>query len=125
MPPLIAFLLSLFLALNSAYAAAVGVCDAFEHGGEHRLAGEHRAHVGHHSHDHAEPDAHAAADEPDGPAIPHSDHQHAHPAFAFLLAGESAPTARAEGNALGVRPVAALVSAAPSRIERPPRASFA
>lgn len=131
----IAFALSLFLSLNAAHAAVVGVCDALEQAVANGVAAEHGAHFGHHSHHDqgadvvsgATPDAFGKAGGSDqkSPTIVPSDHFHAHPSFSSLLPGGVIVPAVPRHEAMIATPANAYVSAHPSRLERPPRASLA
>ncbi|MFA6311036.1 MAG: hypothetical protein WCV99_06965 [Sterolibacterium sp.] len=132
---LITLILSMFLSMNAAHAAVVGICDALEQGAAHGVAAEHRAHFGHHSH-HAQ-GADAASDkvsdasaktagaDQKSPTTTPSDHSHAHPSFSTLLPGSVVVSAVSKRDVMTTSLSDVFVSAHPSRLERPPRASLA
>ena len=135
MRSVIAFTLSIFLSLNAAHAAVLGVCDTLEQAVANGVAAEHGAHFAHHSHhDHGTdvgservPDASGKADVADqkSPATTPSDHSHAHPTFSSLLPGGVIVPAVPRREAMSAPIADAFVSAHPLRLERPPRASLA
>ena len=118
----LAFLLTIMLSLNAAYAASVGVCDALEQ------TTNHAAHFGHHSHEHSDVHVH---DEPvvdaDGgsnvPAV--SYHHHVHAAFSCLLSDPIDVTPLKGCRPLIATPASNFVSAPQALIEHPPRAALA
>jgi ABC-type nickel/cobalt efflux system permease component RcnA len=80
----LSFLLAILLSLNTAYATAVGICDALEH------TSSQAAHLGHHSHEHS--DDHAHDDPPVDPnwsskvpMLGEHHHDHAHSSFSSIL----------------------------------------
>ncbi|MDP2794722.1 MAG: hypothetical protein Q8O25_11715 [Sulfurisoma sp.] len=120
------FLFALLIPFNAAFAAAAGICDAME--GQPR----HAVHLGHHAHanDHHDHDDADTADnvDPGGTsdssqrASEHS-HSHVHPLFSSML---SAPIGLNLPIATSAPPppsAETFVSAIPSQLERPPRAT--
>lgn len=127
---LLAFILSLCLSLNAAYAAGVDVCDALEPGtikSAVTLASEHGEHFGHHVHDDQDtPDADASPT-PGDPAAQtaHTDQCHPHQCFTSVISSEVSLPILAGHQLLPVGPCDQFVSAPSSRLERPPRTALA
>lgn len=114
----LAILLAVFLSLNTAYAAVVGVCDAFEQND--------KAHFGHHSHEHADDAAPAHANGSDKLAASGDhDHAHVHPGFSTLLPGSVGMKLFAGRSPLVPATLNTFVSAPQIRLDRPPRAALA
>jgi hypothetical protein len=122
---IVAFLLALLIPLNAAFAAAGGICDALEG------KAQHTAHMGHHTHvhDHDHDGADTAGNVDPGGATDSSQHasdhhhSHVHPAFSSMLSvpiGLNLPIATSAPPAPSVE---TFVSAIPSQLERPPRAT--
>lgn len=127
---LFAFFLSLFLSVNAVYAAATDICDMVEHGSSHNGGAARSAapdHFGHHSHDHA-PAAVSDSEQgaPDqGSQSAHADLCHPHQCFTSVLPGQVSLPAVQGDSLLPLGPNDPFVSLAPSRLERPPRATLA
>lgn len=119
----LAILLAVFLSLNTAYAAVVGVCDVLEHTGQND-----KAHFGHHSHEHADEHEHDAAPADGSDKLAASgdhDHAHVHPGFSTLLPGSVGMKLFAGRSPLVPATPDTFVSAPQLRLDRPPRAALA
>ena len=117
----LAFLLTIMLSLNAAYAASVGVCDALEQ------TTNHAAHFGHHSHEHSDVYDEPAVDADGGSNVPAvSDHHHActHPCF-YLLSGAINVIPLDGCSPLVASPASTFISVSQTLLERPPRAALA
>lgn len=115
----LAILLAVFLSLNTAYAAVVGVCDVFEHTEQND-----KAHFGHHSHEHDAAPADADGSDKLAASGDH-DHAHVHPGFSTLVPGSIGLLPFAGRSPLVPATLDILVSAAQIRLDRPPRAALA
>jgi len=117
-------LFSLMLSLNSAHAIAVGIGDTLQH------ASDFTAHFGHHEHghdhDHGHGDEQAVMDV-SLDSTEASDHHHIHvyPSFIYLFSDVADVVPLAAESDLVATPLAVLISAPLSRLERPPRFSLA
>ena len=121
----LAILLAVFLSLNTAYAAVVGVCDVLEHTEQ-----DDKAHFGHHSHQHADEHEHDAppanADGSDKLAASGDhDHAHVHPGFSTLVSSSIGLLLFSGRSPLVAATPDTFVSAAKVRLDRPPRAALA
>lgn len=125
---LFSLVLALLLSLNAAFAAAVGVCDAFEE------TSGHGPHAYHHQHEHPSTDAHPEHETPPDQtsvngALPDGnhdhDHCHAHASFLTLTGDESGIGLFPSRSPLVARPVNALVSTWPIGLDRPPKSRSA
>ncbi|MDP2794754.1 MAG: hypothetical protein Q8O25_11875 [Sulfurisoma sp.] len=125
MRSIVVFLLALLIPFNAAFAAAAGICDALE--GQARCV----AHPGHHAHvhDHDHDGVDIAGNVDPGDATDSSRHAndhrhpHVHPVFSSML---SAPIGLNPPIATSAPPppsAETFVSAIPSQLERPPRAT--
>lgn len=118
------FLLAIMLSLNATHANAVGICDVM------KCTSGLTAHFGHHSHEHGDDHRHderqaGAAEEGNAATASDHHHTHVHPSFLYLLPGMIGVVPLTVGNTLAAAAPATFISAAPSRLERPPRASLA
>jgi hypothetical protein len=123
----LSILLALMLSLNAAYMASVGVCNALEH------STSHAEHFGHQSHDHSDDHDHddhddqlAGVDEPDKTAlVSDHHHDHVHPAFTIILPDSIGIVPLVDDGAMVSNLAETFVSAPPTLLERPPRATLA
>ena len=118
------YLISLFLAvclcMNAAHAAASGIHEAVEHGGDLLFA----VFAGDVDHAHEHDGSHGAPDADDMTQT-HADHHHVHPPLVSLLPCGALDLV-VDGRHLPLHAERdALVSVSPSRLERPPRAFLA
>lgn len=124
---LLALGLALLLAANSAFAAALGICDALDEKSGHGSSSPY-----HHQHDH-EHGHETTTDGLDHTPVPddvagqtvdgdqHHDHCHAHASFLTLTADESGIGLHPSRSPQVARPVNPLASASLAGLERPPR----
>lgn len=105
-------LLAIAIPFNAAFAAAAALCDT------EASHATHSWHMGHHDHGH---DHGSSGNSKDTQSTGDGHHTHAHPTFSSVLSVSLDYKVMAGNDVRHAEPVGGLVSAPPSRLERPPR----